>query len=112
MSKKRTTIYIPEAAWKQFQLICLREGDNPSNKIGAWIQEYNLEHSPGNPQLLLPRFSQARLVETRMCDYPRCQNMAAFLDFPKPPGDAKVYSCTEHHQHALDNHLLKHYRTL
>lgn len=61
---------------------------------------------PGNPQIQMTKFTQPRLVE-KTCEHPSCQNVAQWIDFPKPPGKPKVYSCETHHTHGLENQLLK-----
>ena len=54
--KKRTTLYMNQEEWKMFRQICDREGESASEKVAQFIHQYNLQHSHGNPQLLMTRF--------------------------------------------------------
>lgn len=99
---------------KAFKEICNRNGLTYRKEILDLINVFLRKHNwpPGNSQVLMTKFVDKRLIEKRKCDHPGCDRDAVYLDFPKPPGESKVYSCKFHHDKALENQLLKNYKLL
>ena len=63
MAFKRVCIYVLDAQWIEFLEICEREGESGSQKIRAYMNNYNEKHRIGNPQRLLESFgSELTLV--------------------------------------------------
>jgi hypothetical protein len=65
MSKQLNVRAIPDELYSRFKELCRREGEDMSEKIRTWIDQYVRQHWPGNPQLPLTEFTQkppSRLV--------------------------------------------------
>lgn len=61
MSEKRGSrqFYGPaERVWDDFKRICKREGSSASEKLTGYVEQYVLVHRPGNPQTLMPSYSE------------------------------------------------------
>ena len=81
---------------------------NPELTVISILKPFLKKHNwpPGNSQTQITRFGVKKKV-TQKCEYPNCSNIAEYEDYSKPPGNPKVYSCQEHHKHALEKGLLK-----
>lgn len=89
--------------------ICARNGIKIKDVLMQGVDSFLRKHNwpPGNSQTQMTTFVERQLVEKRKCDYPGCAEQAVYIDYPHPPGEAKVYSCQFHHDKALENQLLK-----
>ena len=59
--EKRThaTFYGPaRRVWLDFVRICKREGSSASEKLTGYVEQYVMIHRPGNPQTLIPSYSE------------------------------------------------------
>jgi len=60
--ENKSMIYLPESekiVFEKFRQICEREGTSVSSKLRDFIRDYVRVHEPGNPQLLLEKFTGA-----------------------------------------------------
>lgn len=60
MSEKRSSrqFYGPAGrTWDDFKRICKREGSSASEKLTSYVEQYVIIHAPGNPQTLIPSFT-------------------------------------------------------
>lgn len=77
------------------------------------LLEFTKKHGVSKPnpqQTLLKTIGKPKV--TQKCQHPRCTRDAVYLDYAKPPGNAKVYSCQFHHDKAVENRLLKGFKLL
>ena len=56
LQRVRSTVYVQNNLWNDFNDICLREGESMSQKVEGFISRYVMAHKHGNPQTLLERY--------------------------------------------------------
>ena len=58
MGKYNASFYLGDdySYWKQFLMICKREGENASKKLRDYIKDYVFKHGEGNPQTTISSF--------------------------------------------------------
>jgi len=101
--KIRTNLYFDKRTLTEFKKNCKREGVKMSGKIERFMQQYNLAHSNGNPQLRISAYAKPEEQQPirAMCNYIH----GALSDgrvFCKPLGESglwipgvRCYSCAK-----------------
>jgi len=86
MEKTRSTIYVDPTLWRKFRELCVREGESCSEKIEEWIREYVRQHEPGNPQMLITKFTTGSEPTPQTC-FLCGKRQASWIGFLKPLGE-------------------------
>ena len=111
--KSKTSQYVMgiktewETEFRAMKEICARNGLKLNEEIyERAVRSFLRDHDwpPGNSQTVLPSFGVQTKI-TQQCEYPHCVNAAKFEDTARHGG--KIFFCQQHHEHAVENRLLK-----